>query len=255
MKSAAALAMASILGAPFLAVGTQQPLERTDRESYGLMGPVKTFRDERCTLREDPDHPGEFIEDEHRQVYTLTFDLGGRKIKQDPPPCLCDSGFLIDAQKRDKKFDDKGRLVEETGSTLEGELLFRYTYMYDSKGKIAMVANYSADGTVQYKVRHNYDANGNEIETFHYGKGSRLDERRFLVLDDHGNIIGRTVYDAHGTITETAVITREYDSYGNWTKATESELKGSSNSSFIPVRVEYQILTYYGATETSLARD
>ena len=40
--------------------------------------------------------------------------------------------------------------------------------------------------------------------------------------------------------------TYEYDSQGNWVKSTDSRLVTENGNSFYkPIRVDYQILTYY----------
>jgi hypothetical protein len=152
VRPAVALTLTLLLEAPILPVQAQQDSAKSDKEILHLLGQVKTFREEWCILRDDPIHPGEFIEGEHTFIYTLTFDRTGGKIKQDPPPYVCGTSLKIEArQKRERRMDENGRVVEETESDLGGQLLFRYTYAYDPEGRLTELTNYLANGTIQYK--------------------------------------------------------------------------------------------------------
>lgn len=59
---------------------------KTDREQYGLIGPVETLRYEWALFSSEPNDQGEHLERDRRYVETVTFDTDGKLILRNPPP-------------------------------------------------------------------------------------------------------------------------------------------------------------------------
>jgi hypothetical protein len=117
------------------------------------------------------------------------------------------------------KYDDKKRLMEKTWIGNDGKLWLRYVYNYSGNQREELV--YSADGS--------------------------LNQRYLSVLDDKGNEVEETIFEARdGSIKSKHSYAYEFDSHGNWTKRTNSKwVTKDGRSSYEPQYVYYRTITYY----------
>ena len=116
------------------------------------------------------------------------------------------------------KYDDKKRLTEKTWIGNDGKLWLRYVYNYSGNQREELV--YSADGS--------------------------LNQRYLSVLDDKGNEVEETIFEARdGSTRSKNSYAYEFDSHGNWTKRTTSKwVTKDGGSSYEPQYVYYRTITY-----------
>lgn len=115
----------------------------------------------------------------------------------------------------------------------------------DRAAACEMVA-YNSDGAVTVKWVSNYDPKENRSETVIYKGDGTLEGKAAHTYDDKGNLTTVTVFSAKGSEETREGFAYEYDSVGNWTKATKSILvtKGSK-SYFEPKEAIYRYIGYH----------
>jgi hypothetical protein len=221
-----------------------KPSPKSDRDSRGLLGPVQTIRYDWCTLSGES---GEDKETKWNYVQTLTFDLSGKIIVQDPPPYVCATSRLIEAgQKHNRKYDENGNEVEDIVTDLEGRVIHKVIQAFDSAGNRTELAYYYADGILDFKWLRKFDENGNEVETMRYGKGGIFQFREVRAFNERGQCIEYYRYKPDGSLDVTRREEFDYDSYGNWLRSTEYELvTKDGNDFFKPERIDRRFIVYH----------
>lgn len=145
----------------------------------------------------------------------------------DPPPMMLELPPGKEKPKYDPRYsykfafryDEKKRLTEETRIGNDGKLWLRYVYKYSGNQREELV--YSADGA--------------------------LNQRYLSTLDDKGNQVEETIYEAGaGSIRSKHSYVYEFDAQGNWTKRTGSKwVTKDGRSYYEPEAIYYQTTTYY----------
>lgn len=111
------------------------------------------------------------------------------------------------------KYNPQGQLTETilyNGS----KQLSKTAYTYDSKGNQIQEITYDHLGQMQTAINRNFDDQGNITEEAHY-LGSRLQQKKTLEYDSHGNVIRKNTRYVNGIIVNQSY-TYHYDSIGNW---------------------------------------
>ena len=145
-----------------------------------------------------------------QREYSPPFGISGRRANRDPDPRY-DHRFEF-------KYDEKKRLSEKTNFFSNGDILERYVYKYE----------------------------GNQKEELVYSENGSLVRRHLYILDDKGNTIERTDFDADGSVRSKSSYTYEYDSNGNWTKQTMSwNVVSDRIRRLNPSNVRLRTITYY----------
>lgn len=224
---------------------------KSDRESRSLLGPVQTVRYEWWMLSDEPNESGQYRELKRNYVETLTFDIAGKVVNQDPPPYVCATSRMIEAgQKHNRKYDENGNEVEDIVTDLEGRVIRKIVQAYDSRGNRTEVAYYDPDGTLEFKWLTKFDDNGNAIERMRYGRGGIFQFKELRAYNDRGLCIEYSHYKPNGSLDEMERFEYEYDSYRNWVKSTEYDLLTKDGDSFFkPERIDHRLITYFTASD------
>ena len=117
------------------------------------------------------------------------------------------------------KYDDQGRISEETWLENDGELWLRYVYEHVNGERRETV--FDKEGKLNQKYDYKLDAKGNDVEMISYDPKS-------------GKVEGKEKYEY-----------LSFDSHGNWTKRVEYESENGDDSKFKIREVKYRTLTYY----------
>lgn len=117
-----------------------------------------------------------------------------------------------------KKYNEKGNVIELNNYKSEGSLSSMYSYKYNDKENIIELNIYNSDGSLDIKHSYKYDNKGNNTEEQHTKNGrSWLDTYKY---DSKGNIIENKSYNVDGGLIMTRIC--KYDENGN--KIKDSEL-------------------------------
>jgi len=145
-----------------------------------------------------------------QREYSPPFGISRRRSNRDPDPRY--------DQRFEFKYDEKKRLTEKTDFFSNGDLFERYVYKYK----------------------------GNQREELVYSENGSLVRRHLYILDDKGNTIERTDFDADGSVSSKSSYTYEFDSNGNWTKQTMSwNVVSDRLRRLNPPFVRLRTITYY----------
>jgi len=117
------------------------------------------------------------------------------------------------------KYDDQGRISEETWLENDGELWLRYVYEHVNGERRETV--FDSKGKLNQKYDYKLDAKGNDVEMISYDPNS-------------GKVEGKEKYEY-----------LSFDSHGNWTKRVEYESENGDDSKFKIREVKYRTLTYF----------
>ena len=107
-----------------------------------------------------------------------------------------------------RKYDEKGNLIEKIIYKLDSSLYEKLTCTYDEKGKVIEVNMYKSDGSLSYKSTYKYDEKGNQIEV-----NSSLGYKGTYKYDEKGNRIEDNFYESDGSLSSKS--TYKYDEKGN----------------------------------------
>lgn len=120
----------------------------------------------------------------------------------------------------------------------------RFEYKYDEHKRLSEKTEFRSNGDVMW--RHVYKYDGNQKEEFVYLENGTLSRRELSLLDDKGNEIETTDFDADGKVTAKISYTYEYDANGSWTKRTSSRKEGNPTLMRLdPGNVQTRTITYY----------
>jgi YD repeat-containing protein len=199
----------------------------------------------------------------HKSVYT--YDADGKLIEMDEyqgNETLQAKSILI--------YDDKQRPIEQVFYKADGSVASRIAITQHDSGRVSEGVSYDGDGLFLGRDISVTDPKAKKGESFHYGadgmlatqtsvvtsaEGSaeRKEEktdtppaREVITPDGKGYLAESAEYAIDGSLLRKERYTREYDTYGNWTKETRMEwVTTNGNSYFRPVEVTYRIITYY----------
>jgi len=248
-KSTAALFLCLLFVSPLdstPAIKKTKP-PKSDREWRNLLGPIQTIRYEWCDLSDEPNKFGKYKELEREYVETLTFDVAGKIVKEDPPPEVCGTSVMIEfSQRHNRRYDENGNEIEDIVTDLEGRVIHKVVQAFDSVGNRIEEAYYCPDDTLGFKWLRKFDDSGNEIETMRYGRGGVFEFKASRAYNERGQCTEYTRYKPDGSLDEMLRIEYEYDSHGNWVKSTQYQLVTKvGNPFFKPRRIDYRTITYF----------
>lgn len=96
------------------------------------------------------------------------------------------------------KYDDKGLLIEEYDSSLDGDVNYRVTYKYDDNGKQTEYCRYLSDDGLEEKTTNKYDDNGKLIlYTYNSEESSQKNTYRY---DENGRLIEDCEFDSDNSL-------------------------------------------------------
>jgi len=235
--------------------------KRTDRESAGLKGPVRTVRLEWAEISQQD---GKAVERPRKLQFTTTYDEKGNRKEV--------TNYNLNGSLQDKRIytrDGEGNLTE-TIYKADGTMDSKLIYTYDEKGRITGWSVYDAVGSLRRKAIGAYDAHGKPTESAIYNADGSLMNKTVHSYDAEGKQAGHAVYNAAGVLmqtyerngTEDIVVlynedgtfhyrsvskspTSEFDSHGNWIKQSTPRSITRAGKSEEVIAVFYRRITYY----------
>ena len=231
-------------------------IQKTDRETDGLKGSVKSVRTEIADLKKTR---GKLVESKRRHKEAITYDSNGNRLTWKTYDYL--SGALFDSVTYSRVNGDKVSIYEEVNNpnkitqvvsvpndkptkSSDPYLSYKFKYKYDSDGNVSEEAWYQ-NGSLW--LRYVYNFKGNQKVELVYSADGSLNQKYVYTLDDKGNEIEMLAYDTETNKLEGKETYKylEFDAKGNWTKRITSE--GDENSKFVvkPREVLYRTLTYF----------
>jgi hypothetical protein len=230
--------------------------KKTDRETDGLKGSVKSVLTEIANLKKIS---GKLVESDRRHKEAINYDSNGNRLTWKTYDYL--SGALFDSVTYTHVDGDKVSIYEEVNNpnkitqittvpddkptkSSDPYLSYKFKYKYDSNGNVSEEAWYQS-GSLWLRYVYNYK--GNQKEELVYSADGSLNQKYVYTLDDKGNEIEMLSYDTEKNKLEGKETYKylEFDAKGNWTKRITSE--GDEESKFVvkPREVLYRTLTYF----------
>lgn len=117
-----------------------------------------------------------------------------------------------------KKYDEKGNLIELNAFNTDGSLDVKETYTYDDKGKLVEFNSYPSDSSLLYKNMYSYDDMGNMIAFNCCHSNKSMDYTFSFKYDEKGNHVESNKFNSDGKLEEKATYT--YDGKGNKIEAS-----------------------------------
>jgi len=185
-----------------LACATAFPQKRSNRESAGINGPVRTVRIEGRQLHAVTYHQWGVM------VYTLIYDDKGR--------LLDDAEYLPGGNpdiKSTSAYDERGNEIEHA-YYVHDELNHRSTTRYDSRNRKLEELTFDEKGQRTSKFIFQYEKGGKQICLKVQPDGKRQ-RRGWAIFDDRSNPLKRIEFDERGAVEHRYVYT--YDAVGNKT--------------------------------------
>ncbi len=93
-----------------------------------------------------------------------------------------------------KKFDEKGYLIESNKYLDDGTLFFCYKNKYDDVGNMTELICYDTEGILTFREKYEYDSKGNLIEKNNYNPSGRLFDKIIYEYDKNGNLVEESTY-------------------------------------------------------------
>ena len=242
---------------PALPQTPEAPRAGSDADEEGLRGPVKSVRTEIQYLVETP-----FTRNGTRSSITTYNEKGNRLRKEsfdfkNNLDLITVYGY-VDGRRvsASKSIDREYGLPVGTGGGIGGgghvpsnrKKDTRYDhwfeYKYDEKKHLVEQAEFVSNG--DFLERSVYKYEGNQKEELVYSADGTLRRRDVYILNDKGDETERTYFDSAGKILSKFSYTYEYDSKGNWTKRTNSQIEGSERLRQLnPPSIHLRTITYY----------
>jgi hypothetical protein len=237
---------------------------RTDRQSDGLKGQVKSVQVERADISQVE---GKAVESLKWLQSITNYDEKGNKTEE---LIYGHRGALLEKSVFTR--DEKGTRTKIRYKA-DGTMISREVGRVDEQGRPLEDAYYDGTGALETKSVYTYDAQGNFQEAAMYNADGSLHNKTIFLHDATGKQTGLEVYDASGkllqkqTETETertvamygqgssdtmqwkwakqASLSPELDAQGNWIKkSTPSSITRGERTEEI-VEVLYRTITYY----------
>ncbi len=229
---------------------------KTDRETDGLKGSVKSILTERADLKEKS---GKLVESTRKPEEAITYDTAGNRLTWKTYDYL--TGTLFDSVIYSRIDGDKVALYEnidspnkitagsptknKNSSTRDSRYTNKFKYKYDDKGNVSEEAWHQNDGSLW--MRYVYKFNGNQIEELVYAADGSLNQKYVSILDEKGNEVEMHFYDVKSDKIEGKETYKylEFDAEGNWTKRITSEGDAENKFKMKPREIIYRTLTYF----------
>ena len=127
----------------------------------------------------------------------------------------------------------------------EPEYFYKYNYKYDDQGRLKEETMAFSDGKLWSKTVYSYQ--GNQRTALDYGENGQLSGRNVRTLDREGNEVEELIYDvSDNSIKEKYQYSYQYDSQGNWIQQRMSMwTTKDGKSAYQPYSIEYRTITYY----------
>jgi hypothetical protein len=252
----------AIMMLALLVMSPSSAIALSDRESAGLVGPVKSV-----TIESSSTDPG--VVKEH---WTWTFNESGLRVSvksavdlpQGASPVRMErvqTKAVTNNQVEEKVVDEngvllkrivtvldaQGRMLESvehsanaavlTRTTVEyekdtlktlsfysmGKLLYRRADTLNRSGNVIESHKYRADGTLESHEQFNLKEDGKVLEERSFGSNGELIRRATYAYDAKGNEIEQVVFDSDNIPLSKRVSKYEYDASGNWIKQEITE--------------------------------
>ena len=127
----------------------------------------------------------------------------------------------------ERKYDERGSLIEETRYNSGGSLDMQDKYKYDERGNLIEETRYKSDGSLDVQKTYKYDARGNLIEERYFKAAcslvffsSQMEHHLTYKHDSKGNKIEATDYNSDGSTQCVVQFNNTYDDKGNLIKST-----------------------------------
>ena len=203
--------------------------EKTDRERYDLIGPVKSVFYDKAWFSGEP---GKRVEGQRTRKEMAFFTVKGDLTEKAIAGEEWKAGVF---EVWEYIYDAKGNLIEErrgdmfsTGAVVNAR---KTIYTYDAKGNMTEAAWYDAKDSLLGKTIHTYDTERNMLKyVVLYNADGSLDCKSVYTYDAKGNMTGIVDYNDRGSLKSKTVYT--YDAKGNTTKKAWYNADGSLDGKF-----------------------
>lgn len=249
------LVLTLIFGSLLSISGHSQTL-KTDRETDGLKGNVRSVITERADVKKTI---GKLVESNRRSESEYTYDKNGRRLTWKSYDYF--SGNLFDSVvygnvdgykvSRYEKVENANKIttvskpIDQPAKASDPRYDYKFKYKYDKAGNMSEESWYQSNGKLW--LRYVYDLKGNKKEELVYSADGSLNQKYTYTLNDVGNEIEMLVFDVETNKLE-GKETYEYlelDAIGNWTKRITYEGDKESKFTLKPREVFYRKLIYY----------
>ena len=121
----------------------------------------------------------------------------------------------------------------------------RFTYKYDEKGRIIEESHFSNAGELLTLTKYEYKGDESRLAK-HFADGPGEIARTMEIYDKEGNVTEEWFYDEDQKLSEIRPNTYEFDPQGNWI-VKKSFLKETvqGKSQLKPTMISYRKITYY----------
>jgi YD repeat-containing protein len=117
------------------------------------------------------------------------------------------------------KYDDRGRLIEETHFNNRGDILTRTAYNYETDSRRVML---------------------------HYASGPEPLAKIVEIIDPrHGHVVEEHLHDEDGQVNLIRYFSYKFDKYGNWTEQRTTERSPSDTGRAKHSATAYRKITYF----------
>ena len=229
--------------------------QKTDRETDGFKGAVRTVLTEEAKLRDDS---GKLAEYDRKPESEVTYDASGNRASRkgyDYTGALFESVNYsrVDGDKVAVygEVENKNSIVVEMPTPAnrpkrrsDSRYTYKFKYKYDSDGNVSEESWYQNDDSLWLK--YVYKLKSNRREELVYSADGSLNQKYVYTLDEKGNEVEMLIYDTEKNSVESKETYKyeEFDSKGNWTKRITSEGEKESNFSLKPSKITYRKITY-----------
>jgi len=143
-------------------------------------------------------------------------------------------------------YDKMGHEIRRDQYKHDGILSDKYVVAYDGAGNRTVESHEYKDGrrTRSSRTVSTFDIAGKKTAEMLYLDGN-LSHKMTWKYDDKGNLLEDIRYGPDGSPSEKSTfIYDQFDSYGNWGKATVSEIKKQGKSDFVRTMSMQRRITY-----------
>ncbi|MBE7515053.1 MAG: hypothetical protein HS105_00350 [Chloracidobacterium sp.] len=239
-----------------LAISGLAQKQKTDRETDGLKGLVKSVFTERADLKRVS---RKLVETKRRSASEYTYDKAGNRLTWKSYDYLTGDLFdsviysRIDGEKvsiyQDVANPNKITAMPDPEKTpqkpFDPRFDYKFTYKYDNDGNVSEKAMIQSNGDLWLRYVYNYKPG--QREKLVYSDDGSLNQKYIYKLDDKGNEIEMIAYDV-ATDKPNGKETYKYlrfDAKGNWTKRIVFAADDTTGPVLKPREALYRKLTYY----------
>jgi hypothetical protein len=226
------------------------PRAGSDAGDEGLRGPVKSVRTEVQYLAET------VLTKSGTKTRLTTYNKNGNKLRTESSDFKNNLyvielyGYLDGSRVSASKVIQReysppfGSIGRRSNRDPDRRYDHRFEFKYDEKKRLTEKTNFFSNGDILERYVYKYE--GNQKEELVYSENGSLVRRHLYILDDKGNTIERTDFDADGSVRSKSSYTYEFDSNGNWTKQTMSwNVVSDRLRRLNPPFVRLRTITYY----------